>query len=229
MRAARGDDEKVLAAMQLIFSFKGSPDENSSRCLSCHVTTHEQALFNRSEHKLQGVACQTCHSPHLPQTANLKEKDWLDNKLLKKTQPALCFDCHKVIQGQFSLPNHHKVPEGLMDCTDCHNPHGTRNQPMLRKTSWEACIACHQEKRGPFVFEHAAAKVEGCATCHSPHGSVNRMMLLRTEGRFMCLQCHVDPHAPNVPHGRAGFATRGECVRCHVTIHGSHSSEFFLN
>ena len=48
-------DETALAAMQLIFSFKGSPDESSSRCLTCHVTMHEQALFNRSEHKLQGV------------------------------------------------------------------------------------------------------------------------------------------------------------------------------
>jgi DmsE family decaheme c-type cytochrome len=116
-----------------------------------------------------------------------------------------------------------------MKCTDCHNAHGTNNQPMLRKTAWEACIDCHTEKRGPYVFEHAAVKVEGCAACHSPHGTVNRQLLLRREERFICLQCHVNPEAPNVPHGRLGFTTRGECSRCHVAVHGSNFSEFLLN
>jgi hypothetical protein len=55
------------------------------------------------------------------------------------------------------------------------------------------------------------------------------MLLVRREGRFTCLQCHVDPFAPNVPHGRLGFQTRGECVRCHATVHGSNSSPYFLN
>jgi DmsE family decaheme c-type cytochrome len=141
----------------------------------------------------------------------------------------MCFTCHATVKSQFSLPTHHRVPEGLMNCTDCHNPHGTRNQTMLKKAAWEGCIACHSEKRGPYVFEHAAVKVEGCGACHTPHGSVNKMLMLRRESRFLCLQCHVDPQAPNVPHGRLGFATRGECTRCHVTIHGSNHSEFFLD
>src|SRR5262245_26406111 len=248
MKGAQGDDQKILAGMKLIFAFNASPAENSARCITCHARTHEQSLFDRSEHKLHGVACQTCHAPHLTGIAsreNLQmvraqtqfvrptskpaEVQWLNNKLLREAEPALCFTCHKTIEAQFALPNRHKVSEGLMKCTDCHNPHGTRNTPMLKKTNWEACIACHTEKRGPFVFEHASVKVEGCITCHSPHGSVNRMMLVRREGRFLCLQCHVDPQADNVPHGRLGFQTRGDCVRCHATIHGSNFSEVFLN
>ena len=115
-----------------------------------------------------------------------------------------------------------------MKCTDCHNAHGTLQRPLLRKTNWEACVACHTEKRGPWVFEHAAVKIEGCTICHTPHGSVTRMLLTRREDRFTCLECHVDPFAANVPHGRLGFQTRGECVRCHATIHGSNVSEYFL-
>jgi DmsE family decaheme c-type cytochrome len=115
-----------------------------------------------------------------------------------------------------------------MRCTDCHNAHGTFQRPLLKKANWEACVACHTEKRGPFVFEHAAVKVEGCAICHTPHGSVTRNLLTRREDRFTCLECHVDPHAVNVPHGRLGFQTRGECVRCHATIHGSNVSPFFI-
>jgi predicted CXXCH cytochrome family protein len=249
IEAAAGDDQKIEAAKKFIFGFHGKPAENSGRCLSCHVTSHDQALFDKSEHKLHGVACQQCHSAHLVEAADVKNRieaplpqahfssaprlpeqtRWLTESLLRQTQPQLCYQCHSTIQAQFALPTHHRVPEGFMKCTDCHNAHGTNNQPMLRKTGWEACIECHTEKRGPFVFEHAAVKVEGCVACHTPHGTVNRQLLLRREGRFLCLQCHVDPQAPNVPHGRLSFATKGECARCHVAVHGSNFNEFLLN
>jgi predicted CXXCH cytochrome family protein len=249
IEAAAGDDTKIAAAKKLIFGFHGKPDENSGRCMTCHVTAHDQSLFDRSEHKLHAVACQSCHSAHLTEALGVRDKveaplaqaqffraprineenRWLTQSLLRFNQPELCYQCHSTVQAQFALPTHHRVPEGLMKCTDCHNPHGTNNQPMLRKTNWEVCADCHTEKRGPFVFEHAPVKVEGCAICHSPHGSVNRQLLLRREGRFLCLQCHVDPLAPNVPHGRLGFATKGECARCHVAVHGSNFSQFLLN
>src|SRR2546427_265860 len=193
--------------------------------------------------------CAACHSAHLTEAVGVKDKTeaplaqahffrspriaeenrWLTQSLLRQSQPQLCYSCHSTVQAQFALPTHHRVPEGLLKCTDCHNAHGTNNQPMLRKTAWEVCVDCHTEKRGPFVFEHAAVKVEGCAGCHSPHGTVNRQLLLRREGRFLCLQCHVDPFAPNVPHGRLGFPTKGECARCHVAVHGSNFNQFLLN
>jgi predicted CXXCH cytochrome family protein len=249
IEAAGGDDQKTAAAKELIFAFRGKPDENSGRCLTCHITSHDQSIFDRSEHKLHGVSCQQCHSAHLVEALDVKEKTeaphaqaqfttaprieeqnrWITESLLRQVQPRLCFSCHSTIQAQFALPTHHRVPERFMKCTDCHNAHGTNNQPMLRKTAWESCVECHTEKRGPFVFEHAAVKVEGCNGCHTPHGTVNRMLLLRREGRFLCLQCHVDPQAPNVPHGRLGFATKGECARCHVAVHGSNFNQFLLN
>jgi predicted CXXCH cytochrome family protein len=249
MRASEGDDAKIAAARKLIFAFHENPSDNSARCMTCHITSADQMQFNQSEHHFNGVACNTCHSAHLveavdkpnPVETRLAQKQffmaphlaletrWLNSSLLRNSQPELCFSCHGVVAAQFALPSHHRVPEGFMKCTDCHSPHGTRNKPMLRKTNWEGCINCHIEKRGPFVFEHAAVKVEGCTACHSPHGTVSRMLLLRREGRFMCLQCHVDPQAPNVPHGRLSFATMGECVRCHASIHGSNFNRFFLD
>ena len=246
---AIGDEAKTEAAKKLIFSFKGKPEENSERCLDCHATSKGQAHYESSTHKMAGVTCGECHSAHLlvptdppvrtsPPSAQAQmfrkprlreETRWLNESMLTKSQPALCFDCHGTVQTQFALPTHHRVPEGLMKCTDCHNAHGTFNQPMLKKANWEVCVSCHIEKRGPFVFEHAAVKIEGCVVCHSPHGTVTRNLLVRREGRFTCLECHVEPQAPNVPHGRFGFATLGECVRCHATIHGSNFSPFFLH
>jgi predicted CXXCH cytochrome family protein len=253
MLASRGDEGRIEAAKQLIFAFNASPSENSARCLQCHSTSKDQGQFHRSEHSLRGVACQSCHEPHLvnspgedgvkPTTGTAQgkffntqkisaskgdETRWLQNSLLRRSQPDLCFGCHTTVQAQFSLPVRHKVAEGLMKCTDCHNPHSSANPTMLRKVAWETCVGCHVEKRGPFVFEHAAIKVEGCVACHMPHGTVNHSLLLRRESRLLCLQCHVDPVAPNVPHGRFGFQTRGECTRCHAVIHGSNFNEYFL-
>jgi DmsE family decaheme c-type cytochrome len=142
---------------------------------------------------------------------------------LKTSQPDLCYTCHGTVRNQFALPVHHRVPEGLMKCTDCHSSHGTLNPSSLVKTQTETCVQCHVEKRGPYVHEHPAAKVEGCTACHSPHGSPNRMLLVRREGRQLCLQCHTGFHLlTQAPHGRFGFQTSGECTRCHVTIHGSN-------
>jgi predicted CXXCH cytochrome family protein len=245
---ATGDPAKVEAAKKLIFGFRSKPQENAARCLACHRSSRDQDLYNRSEHKLQGISCEQCHSAHLLERTATRERAeptiaqaqffaaprlteenrWLNQSLLRKSQPELCYTCHRTIQALFSLPTHHRVPEGLMKCTDCHNAHGTLSRPLLKRTGFETCVSCHEEKRGPFVFEHAAAKVEGCTICHSPHGSIERNMLLRREGRFLCLQCHVDPQAANVPHGRLSWTTRGECVRCHATIHGSDVNEFFL-
>ena len=245
---AAGDAAKIETGKKFIFGFHAKPAENAARCLTCHTTSKEQDLFERSEHKLQGLACGECHAAHLlehttkrerlePTSAQAQffsvpqlteENRWLTQSLLSKPQPELCFTCHRTIQAQFALPTHHRVPEGLMKCTDCHHPHGTPTRSLLRKSNWEACVACHLEKRGSFVFEHAAVKVEGCTVCHNPHGSVTQHLLTRREGRFLCLQCHVDPFAANVPHGRLSWTTRGECVRCHVNIHGSNASQYFL-
>jgi predicted CXXCH cytochrome family protein len=248
-QAAHGDDSKTGDANKLIFAFRANPKQNSERCMQCHSSSREQAGFNHSTHANHGVACNDCHSAHLVAAAENprrtaqgfaqaaffsalqlpEESRWLNDALLKKHQPDLCFGCHGNIQAQFALPTHHRVPEGLMKCTDCHNAHGTSNRATMRKSGWETCVQCHIEKRGPFVFEHSAVKVEGCLACHNPHGSVNKMLLARREERFQCLQCHVDPFAVNVPHSRLSFQTRGDCTRCHAAIHGSNFNSFFLH
>jgi predicted CXXCH cytochrome family protein len=246
--ATAGDAQKTEAAKKLIWGFHGKPADNSARCLHCHSSGHDQSLFPRSQHKLMGVSCEQCHSAHLIissiqdgrsqllpaqerffQVPTLREEvRWLHESLLKERQPDLCFTCHRTTQAKFALPTHHRVPEGLMKCTDCHSPHGTLNFSQLKKVNFEVCVSCHTEKRGPYVYEHSAVRVEGCTVCHSPHGTVERHLLLRTESRFLCLQCHVNPFAANVPHGRLSFQTLGDCTRCHAVIHGSNVNQYFL-
>ncbi len=83
-----------------------------------------------------------------------------------------------------------------MDCTICHTPHGSTNVRMLKvgNTVNDTCASCHAEKRGPFLWEHAAGR-ENCASCHDPHGSNNDRMLVAKEP-MLCQRCHVSQPAP---------------------------------
>lgn len=247
--ASHGEIAKTNEGKGHIFSFQGTPQQNWERCVQCHSSSNDQKDFVRSAHARHGVGCNECHATHLvdavrnpdykpmenarqtffnvPQLS--EETRWLNSSLLKKNQPNLCAECHANITAQFALPTHHPVPEGAMKCSDCHSTHGTANRAQLRQANWEACVQCHIEKRGPYVFEHPAVKVEGCTACHTPHGSVNKLLLVRREERTLCLSCHVAPQAANVPHGRLSFQARGDCTRCHSVIHGSNFDPNFLH
>jgi DmsE family decaheme c-type cytochrome len=137
-------------------------------------------------------------------------------------------------------PFHHKVPEGGMKCSDCHNQHGGFLAKQLR--SWVGgdvtCLKCHADKAGPFVYEHAPVKTEGCQSCHTPHGSTNPKLLKRNEVRFLCLECH--SNTPGIPAEDAGLGPPTpsfhnlatprfqNCTVCHVMIHGSNNHPFYF-
>ncbi len=243
-REKEADRTKVKdpEATKLIWGFKGSAEQNSTRCLACHRSGKGQDIYSRSEHKLQAVACNDCHEPHyvlkdaekkklmplLPEAQYVslprltEENRWLNESLLRQRQPEICVTCHRSVEAQFSLPNRHRVIEGSMKCTDCHNAHGSLTKPLLQKASaYDTCISCHSDKRGPFLYEHAGVKVEGCTACHTPHGSTNQHLLVRGEARFLCVSCHGG-------HGNLGYQASGQCTRCHVAIHGSNSSQFYV-
>lgn len=201
-----------------------TPQQVNSRCLACHSTGAEQMNFKTSTHAEKGLACTNCHSIHHPKTAQL---------LLKAPQPDLCYACHVERKTEFNLPTHHKVNEGLVQCSDCHNPHGSA-QPKQLRTSTAAdavCFTCHADKRGPFVYEHQAVKVDGCLTCHNPHGSSNSHLLRITPVNILCMQCHTASSfsgAPGTPSFHNQTAQYQSCLSCHTQIHGSNFSPVFF-
>jgi DmsE family decaheme c-type cytochrome len=214
------------------------PKQVLDACLTCHTQTLSRANIRRSQHSNAGVVCTSCHSIHQPQTPKA---------LLFKRQADLCYTCHAEVRAQFSMPFKHRVNEGFMNCSDCHNPHGgnpptwrTASRPRMMEqalSNEEPCLKCHIDKRGPFVFEHPAVRVDGCESCHNVHGSANARLLKRPTVFAVCLECH---------NGTPGFGRTGQgiltqtsghnmsdprfhnCTSCHIRVHGSNGDQYFL-
>jgi DmsE family decaheme c-type cytochrome len=213
----------------------------SETCLACHAGKESHNNFRRGEHWRNNVGCTDCHTAHPGEGNKLAEsgsmtlvKEQPDSTMLKAGEPQLCLSCHSEQKSQFTKPFHHKVLEGTMKCSDCHNAHGgfETKQTKLSIGADIACIKCHSDKQGPFVFEHAPAKLEGCTACHIPHGSSNPKMLKRPSVRQLCFECHtgiteeLSPQAPSL-HNQAQVRYQ-QCTVCHSAIHGSNSSNRFF-
>ena len=206
-----------------IFQFtKATPKQISERCLTCHVGDHPN--FGRTAHGDALVGCTSCHSIH---------KFEAQTVLLKAKQPTLCYQCHTDIKAAFAEPFHHRVDEGLIKCSDCHDPHGTFQPKMLQLSATQdaICTKCHIDTVGPWVYEHPPIKTEGCTSCHYPHGSTNPRLLMLSNVNSICLQCHT-PSANFTAPGTPSFHNQANqyqaCTVCHVQIHGSNADAFFF-
>jgi DmsE family decaheme c-type cytochrome len=109
--------------------------------------------------------------------------------------------------------------EGKLTCTNCHNPHGSASDAMLKEASInDNCYKCHAEKRGPFLWEHPPVR-ENCLNCHEAHGS-NLEYLLKVQRPRLCQDCHSIGHASQSPLVNTAF--NRSCNNCHSQIHGSN-------
>jgi DmsE family decaheme c-type cytochrome len=198
-----------------------SVEEKNSICLACHQKG-ERTNWAGSIHETRGVACTNCHSV----MKNVSRKHNLKTNVEMET----CFQCHQLQRAQMQYSSHMPVREGKVTCSDCHNPHGSITEKLIREASVnENCYKCHAEKRGPMLHEHAPVR-ENCLNCHQPHGS-NYENLLKVARPRLCHECHA------FAHGTGGFATPTTayvlgkaCGNCHSNIHGSNSPNgmFFL-
>jgi DmsE family decaheme c-type cytochrome len=208
---------------------KLSTAEANGTCTTCHDRA-KHALWEGSQHDQRNVQCISCHSVHSGKSPKAMLK--------AANEPALCVTCHAPIVKKLNRFNHMPVREGKMQCSSCHNTHGSTNVKLLKNgtTVDEACTTCHAEKRGPYLWEHAPVS-NSCVTCHDPHGSNNDRMLV-AKAPFLCQRCHVTSrHPPTVYDGyllnnsNNGNKIFGKgCVNCHQQIHGSNhpNGQMFL-
>ena len=215
-----------------VVSFKKiSPKAKNAICLQCHKKSTLLG-WKGSAHEMMDVSCDSCHyvsqrksKGKLPmnQGSNKVKKKLLINEDPKKS----CFQCHREKRAKLLRTSHMPMREGKMDCGSCHNAHGGFGPSLLKQsTTNETCNICHQEKRGPLIWEHAPVR-EDCSICHDSHGS-NFRPLLKQKLPFLCQQCHMDVFHVSDLFDRRALNSRDShiagksCLNCHSLIHGSN-------
>lgn len=190
--------------------------EQNAVCLDCHESG-KRMHWRGSTHQFNDLTCATCHTVHAVR----------DPVRMADSQKDVCFTCHAAIRAQTYKRSHHPIREGVLACSDCHNPHGSFAPTMLvKQTVNDTCFECHEDKRGPFLWEHEPVR-EDCTICHTPHGST-QPRLLQTRTPWLCQQCHSAVFHPSTIYDGGEIRSLDEhtiasgCINCHSRIHGSN-------
>ena len=195
-------------------------------CLTCHDRTTDRRSHRMGAHaNSPAVNCLSCHSIHHAEEPAA---------LVKLPQAKLCAGCHGTQSASTrNRPHAHRV----VACATCHDPHARAGRENIRVTAAgeTACVGCHSDKRGPFVFEHGGTALgeADCSSCHEPHGSSNPNQLKRARVAQLCLECHSPLTGTTAGSQPPSFHNLTNpryqnCTTCHVAIHGSNRSPQLL-
>ncbi|MBK7703560.1 MAG: DmsE family decaheme c-type cytochrome [bacterium] len=197
-------------------------EDRAEMCLQCHQD--KRATWSGSPHAGGPTDCAACHTDVVHGGGSAQAPSAF------RIAGEFCLQCHAAQAADFRLPFRHRVLEGEVSCQDCHAVHGAAPAAAPLGDLNAACLNCHTEMAGPFLFEHEAVSAEDCTACHRPHGSINDKLLTQ-DGNSLCLQCHFEPGYPTiggVNHG--GFlGSEARCYDCHHEIHGSNLNPTFLD
>ncbi len=190
-----------------------SNEQYSAVCMQCHQDG-SRLYWQGDQHESSDVGCVSCHT--------VMEAKSPSALLKAANEQDVCATCHANVTAKMKRASRHPVTEGNLSCSSCHNPHGSAGQSMLVKGGIsETCFGCHQDKRGPFIWEHPPVR-ENCLTCHEPHGSNNRN-LLTTLSSTLCVSCHqYGGHINQYRYNRVSTPYGDGCANCHMTLHGSN-------
>lgn len=209
-------------------------DAGAWLCLGCHAGASHNDIEPKGVHAQNAINCEACHTMH--------PAGGTPEALLAREGSSLCVSCHAGVAGSFRKPFTHRMHDSAggaskagMQCASCHNPHGRGGEASLihSRAGEVACLSCHTDKRGPFVYTHISTEVAGCLGCHEPHGSANPMMLKRSRVAQLCLECHSVTSPATVGSQPPSFhdlrsPRYQNCTTCHVAVHGSNSSPLLL-
>jgi predicted CXXCH cytochrome family protein len=112
-------------------------EEQIERCLFCHPDQELEFKYPYT-HPLRErqIKCSDCHNPHSNRF----------DKMLKREQEDICSDCHADIAieaGRHPKSRNTNHPFKTVGCLDCHKPHGSNFDRLLKHNIESICKTCH--------------------------------------------------------------------------------------
>ncbi len=139
-------------------------DDDANYCASCHTAVLSE-FKRRSAHPLESgnIRCTDCHFPGDNQ-----------DKLLAAGVDWTCQKCHSDLAGPY-IHEHPVIYDHLVEgggCTECHEPHGSANDRLLKQAGNGVCMQCHGVPPLHLTQHSGLGSKMACVDCHAMiHGS----------------------------------------------------------
>lgn len=193
-------------------------DKNCISCHDPHGSNNRGIVFDVAHAAVTERKCTECHQ----RAPSLKTK-------LKASE--LCRKCH---QRTVDLAlDKNRVHYPLLDdvgCLNCHGPHATKEQKLLKGPVGGVCGRCHADTVRLQEWSMKSKNNEGlcepvktgnCITCHSPHASDNVLLFTQESvDEEICGRCHKWESHSTHPIGEKVVDQRNknltvDCLSCH--------------
>nr|WP_320050972.1 cytochrome c3 family protein [uncultured Desulfuromonas sp.] len=207
--------------------------DNSALCLSCHQASAalRKQHLNRS---LERVDCLECHQPHKSQRISLLRETlhqpFADGECqschARNNDLNLCLSCHEDVLSSFNHQFSHRVVGNQVNgCFNCHSPHASRQQGLIKEAEGQACRQCHEgkfQRREKSLYLHPGANT--CVNCHQLHGS-DLPAMRKKDNDSACISCHERHSNFSHPMGDKALDPRNgqpmNCISCHDPCNGT--------
>ena len=148
--AAAGGGRGVGGIMSFEADDPRTSEEKNGICLACHERG-DRTNWHGSTHEERGLACVNCHT--IMKSVSRK------NQLKTAFEADTCFQCHKDRRAQMFRSSHMPLREGKITCSDCHNPHGSFTEALLKKIR----STTHATRVMPKSADHSCSSMSRCA------------------------------------------------------------------
>ena len=162
------DAKSLLYIAAAPVSYQGANSCGATGCHEALVKTWSEGAHGARKEQSK---CEVCHGPQGEHLGKLKKLPTVrgDGDIVQ-----LCLTCHRKMKARSTtgqpqiVPQQHPYPhDGLLVCTQCHNPHSPRLGAPKPGTQATNTSADKNEKGGT---ADGASIAEKCFACHGPSG-----------------------------------------------------------
>jgi DmsE family decaheme c-type cytochrome len=223
-------------------------------CLGCHKPDAPAFTAAHMKYPVAKASCTTCHDPHGSNQAGLLLNDVhppLASRMCdrcherpdsptpfatKKPGYELCADCHgEMVKTTLARPHLHWPVADRKGCVNCHSPHASRQDKLLKEAVPALCGNCHADtlqRAANVAVKHQPVTDGSCSVCHSPHSSDAVYLFTNPSLNALCTTCHdYETHSAH-PLGEKAVDPRNknlrvDCLSCHKG-HGNENKWMLL-
>jgi predicted CXXCH cytochrome family protein len=207
-------------------------------CLECHSDPKKDLSPAHDKQPLGNSKCSGCHDPHssdIPKRIPKFPHGPYAARLCSACHPApvegkvqlaaadvdlLCYKCHAQFKAEMegTKSRHKLLSQSNRSCMECHDPHATNQECVLKKPALDLCLGCHVAKPNqppPQTSPGRKIPPEWAAASEdlSPQYLKLSSKYVHAPAEKSCLVCH-DAHASEFPR-ELRVPVRDLCMDCH--------------